>query len=87
MEMSLHDLGDELGVDPADLAVLVEQMVDLHYDELPLPIALELRDILDVHHARTIPELHGFEAHPDHVQPPWGLGVMTKVNPVSQQES
>jgi hypothetical protein len=44
---TLLRLGDDLGVDAADVAVIVESIVDLHDEEIPDSIATELREVLN----------------------------------------
>ena len=43
---TVESLGEELGVDPDDVRVVVSQDVDLHYDEIPGWMADEVRATL-----------------------------------------
>jgi hypothetical protein len=53
--ISVEELADQLYADVEDVKVLVEQIVDLHEEELPDNVAADVRMALDPHGERTIP--------------------------------
>lgn len=53
---TVEQLGDELAVDPADIRVLVEQIVDEHDEDLPDVLAADLRQLLNPAGERNPPD-------------------------------
>lgn len=53
---TVDQLGDELAVDPHDIRVLIEQMLDVHDEELPDVLAAEVRQVLNPTGERNPPD-------------------------------
>jgi hypothetical protein len=51
--MTITNLADELAVDPADVAMLVEQTTGTVADELPAEVVADVRGQLDPNGERT----------------------------------
>jgi hypothetical protein len=57
--MTAQELALDLGMlQPDDVQVLLSQMVDLHDDEIPAVWCAEVRDVVNRHGERSVPELY-----------------------------